>query len=138
MNNSEKTVNPKGNIQNLKPYKKGQSGNPAGYPKGQKNRATILKKWIEVAVKFKDPITEEEISGTVEDKISLSLINKALSGDVQAIKEINDTLYGKIPDTQKFNHTTKGDSMRPLEIIVQSKEQGEKFKELIDYVSKLS
>lgn len=92
------------NPENIKSheFKKGQSGNPSGHPKGQKNRSTILKKWIEVNSKFENPITEKEVQGTVEDRITLALINKALSGDVQAIKEINDTLYGKIPDKQQL------------------------------------
>lgn len=76
--------------------------NRSGYPKGLKNRSTLLKKWIEVAAKIKHPETEEEINATFEDKIVLALLTKALSGDVQAIKEINDTLYGKIADKTEF------------------------------------
>ena len=33
---------------NLKPFKKGESGNPNGRPKGSKNRSTIMEKWLEV------------------------------------------------------------------------------------------
>lgn len=69
-----------------------------GRPKGVKNRSTILKKWLEVISKVKHPETSKLIPGTLEDKVQLALINKALKGDVQAIKEINDTLYGKIAD----------------------------------------
>jgi hypothetical protein len=87
-------------------FKKGQSGNLKGHPKGVKNRATILKKWIAIAAKVKHPETDEDLPGTIEDKVNLSLITKALAGDVQAIKEINDTLYGKIPDKQE--HEIKG------------------------------
>lgn len=101
------------NIENLKKgvktqFKKGKSGNPKGYLKGKKNRATILKKWIECKTKFKNPITEKEgISGTCEDQVILGLIKKAISGDVQAIKEINDTLYGKIPEKQTIEQSGK-------------------------------
>lgn len=70
----------------------------AGRPKGAKNRATILKKWIAIAAKIKHPESDEDIEGTMEDKVNLALLSKALSGDVQAIKEINDTLYGKITE----------------------------------------
>ena len=91
--------------ENLIPCKKGETANPYGYPKGKKNRSTILKKWIEVITKVKDPATEKELPGTIEDKINLSLITKALAGDVQAIKEINDTLYGKIPDKSETKHS---------------------------------
>jgi len=90
--------------ENLKPFKKGQSGNPKGKPKGTRNRSTILKKWIKVRVKIKDKANPslKEVRGTVEDEIVLALISKARSGDVQAIKEIMDTLYGKIPDKQQI------------------------------------
>ena len=76
----------------------------AGRPKGAKNRSTILKKWIEVKVKIedKDNPLGREMSGTVEDQIALALLYKAIAGDVQAIKEINDTLYGKIPDKNQL------------------------------------
>lgn len=93
--------------ENLKPCKKGETHNPNGRPVGAKSRSTILKKWIEVYAKIKNPETQQEISGTIEDKINLSLISKALEGDVQAIKEINDTLYGKIPDKHNIDHSGK-------------------------------
>ena len=95
------------NPENIIPPKKGEIRNPNGKPKGTKNRSTILKKWISIHTKVKDPVTQEEISGTIEDKINLSLICKALEGDIQAIKEINDTLYGKIPDKHNIDHSGK-------------------------------
>jgi hypothetical protein len=79
----------------------------SGRPKGLKNRATILKKWITIAAKIKHPESDETIDATMEDKVNLALLTKALSGDVQAIKEINDTLYGKIPDKQQTEHSGK-------------------------------
>ena len=100
-------MNPKGNPQNLKPFKKGENGGSNGRPVGAKGRSTILKKWISIHTKVKDPATQEEIPGTIEDKINLSLICKALEGDIQAIKEINDTLYGKIPDKHNIDHSGK-------------------------------
>ena len=102
----------KGNIKpkdNPKPFKKGENGGSNGRPKGIKDRSTILKKWLEVAAKVKNPETNAETIGTIEDKIGLSLIAKALTGDVQAIKEINDTLYGKIPDKTKLEGDIKGE-----------------------------
>lgn len=76
--------------------------NKDGRPVGAKNRSTILKKWIEINAKLKNPVTGKEELGTVEDKVNLALITKALAGDVQAIKEINDTLYGKIPNKDEL------------------------------------
>jgi hypothetical protein len=73
-------------------FKKGNSG--GGKPKGTKNRSTLLKKWLEVGAKV----------GTVEDEVILALIKKAKSGDIQAIKEIQDTLHGKIADKSEVKH----------------------------------
>ena len=84
--------------ENLIPAKKGEIRNPKGKPPGTKNRATILRKWIDTQTKVIDPSTGETVSGTMEDKVYLALLSKALSEDVAAIKEINDTLYGKIAD----------------------------------------
>lgn len=102
LKNCDKTVTKEDKIANLKSFKKGDHGNPNGRPKGVKNRSTILKKWIEVTAKLKNPVTGKDEIGTVEDKVNLALITKALSGDVQAIKEINDTLYGKIPNKDEL------------------------------------
>ena len=88
--------------ENIIPPNKGEIRNPKGKPKGTKNRSTILKKWIEVTAKLKNPITGKEEIGTVEDKVNLALITRALAGDVSAIKEINDTLYGKIPNKEEL------------------------------------
>ena len=87
-------------------------------PKGAKNRSTILKKWIEVAVKIKDKSNPllKEVTGTVEDQIILALITKARLGDVQAIKEINDTLYGKI--IEKTDHTTDGEKINSIIVMI--------------------
>lgn len=92
------------NPENLIPAKKGEVRNPKGRG-NSKNRSTILKKWIEVAAKLKHPETKEELPGTMEDKVALALLSRALKGDVQAIKEINDTLYGKLTEKSEVNTT---------------------------------
>ena len=83
------------NPENLKPAKKGDVRNPKGRGNSP-GRATILKKWLEVQAKLKNPITGKIEKGVVEDKVILALISKALKGDVRAIQEIMDTKYGKI------------------------------------------
>jgi len=93
------------NPENIRPPKPGEVRNPKGKPPGTKNRSTILKKWIEVATKLKNPVTGKDEFGTVEDKLTLALIARALTGDVQAIKEINDTLYGKLTEKSEVNTT---------------------------------
>ena len=81
-------------------WKPGESGNRNGRPKGAKNRSTILKKWLELPCELTNPLTGEATAGTIEDRIALALISKALREDVPAIKEIFDSAYGK-PKAEK-------------------------------------
>lgn len=83
------------NEQNLKPFQPGQSGNPNGRPEGVKNRATIFKKWLEVSAKITNPETGAAEDGTLEDKLAVKVIAEALKGDIQAAKEVLDSVYGK-------------------------------------------
>jgi hypothetical protein len=82
------------NEQNLKPFQKGQSGNPKGYPKGLKNRSTIAKKWLEVEQDLKNPLTSEVERMSQEDLMTLALIKRAREGDVNAYKALMDSGYG--------------------------------------------
>ena len=80
---------------NLKPaWKKGESGNPAGYKKGQKNRSTIARLWLETTQKAKNPITGEEQILSQEDLGTLALVKKMREGDVSAYKALMDSGYG--------------------------------------------
>jgi len=84
--------------ENIIPPVKGERRNPNGRPVGSKNRKTLLKKWLELSASVAKPITGESVAGTVEDAVYLALIKKGLEGDVNAIKEISDTMYGKLTD----------------------------------------
>ena len=79
------------NEENLIPYKKGQSGNPNGRPKGSKNRSTIAKKWLQVIQETKNPLTLESEELSQEDLITLALLKKAADGDVNAYKALMDS-----------------------------------------------
>jgi len=80
---------------NLKPeWKKGESGNPDGRPKGSKNRSTIAKYWMEVIQDLKNPLTGDNEKMSQEDLMTLALIKKARSGDVNAYKALMDSGYG--------------------------------------------
>lgn len=92
MENKSKTVEHQG-TKNLRPWKKGQSGNPKGRPKGPCIRTTLMKYLqLEYPGKF-NPITGETMS--VFESIIFSLLRKADQGDVAALKEILDRLEGK-------------------------------------------
>ena len=82
------------NEENLIPYKKGQSGNPNGRPKGSKNRSTIAKKWLQLIKKEVNPLNLETEELSQEDLMTLALIKKATKGDVNAYKALMDSGYG--------------------------------------------
>jgi hypothetical protein len=96
---------------NIEKYKwpKGFAPNPSGRPKGSLNRKTIVKRWLESEETIKNPITGEKEKLTQADIMTLALIKKARSGDVQAFKELMDSAFGKIKDeleqTVSFNDT---------------------------------
>jgi hypothetical protein len=81
------------NIENHK-FEKGESGNPAGRPKGAKGRATIARYWLEVNQNLKNPLTGESQTMSQEDLMTLALIKKARDGDVNAYKALMDSGYG--------------------------------------------
>lgn len=91
-------------------WKPGESGNPAGYPPGVPNRATVLRKFLAMPAKFKTPPTAdnpegEECDGTIEEMLAMGLIAAASMGDVPAYKEVMDSVYGKL--TEKVETTTR-------------------------------
>jgi hypothetical protein len=75
-------------------WEKGESGNPAGRPKGSRNRSTIAKHWLEVNQSLKNPLTGIEETMSQEDLMTLALIKKAREGDVNAYKALMDSGYG--------------------------------------------
>jgi hypothetical protein len=81
-------------LDNLKPFEAGESGNPAGRPKGSRNRSTIAKHWLEVNQSLKNPLTGIEETMSQEDLMTLALIKKAREGDVNAYKALMDSGYG--------------------------------------------
>lgn len=76
-------------------YKKGQSGNPAGKPKGALNRSTIAKKWLTALTKRKNPLTGKAMKMSFEDAITLGQLKKAIDeNDTQAYKALMDSAHG--------------------------------------------
>lgn len=82
----ESKINPK-SIRNLKPFKKGQSGNPKGRPVGRRNFETIFMTALEVFERNGDEAMQVEMFK--------KLITKARNGHVDSIKLLMDIKYGK-------------------------------------------
>jgi hypothetical protein len=74
------------NAKNLKPAKKGEVRNPAGRPKGSRNKSTIFKEAL--AIKDKNGITNEQ-------KLLAKAIELGIEGDLKAIFSLFDGAHGK-------------------------------------------
>jgi hypothetical protein len=94
------------NKENIKSheYKKGESGNPKGRPKGSKNRSTIAKKWLQVMQKKKNVLTGELENLSFEDLMTLAQIQKAIEDkDVQSYKALMDSAFGGVIQQNDMN-----------------------------------
>lgn len=88
-------------------WEKGQSGNPAGRPKGTKDRATVFQEIADLYFRNKkgfieNPLNPEERKITVEKAMAIALAQRATKGDVNAIIHYFDVLYGKIKEVQQI------------------------------------
>ena len=75
----------KATIENLKPFKKGQSGNPNGRPK----------KLPELDKLLADVLGEEKDGVTAAEVILKALRAKAAKGDIRAAEVLLDRAFGK-------------------------------------------
>jgi hypothetical protein len=74
-------------LANLKPFKPGQSGNPAGRPK-KALLSDALRRQLAEAV-------QGAPEKTIAEHIARALIREAVGGNVQAIREVGDRTEGK-------------------------------------------
>ena len=91
-------------LKNLKPFKPGESGNPAGRPKGGKNLSTILQKIVDgnaATIFGKDKIPSSMHDKTVGELLMLKLVALGIKDDRMAIGDVIDRLEGKPLQTQK-------------------------------------
>lgn len=103
------------NYPNLKPWKKGQSGNPAGRKHGSKNVSTIVRRLLEQNA-VDELLSSSNLSDLAKGQptsyaqaMVLAMIRKALEGDVRAVKwlaERQDKSYVMEDKTNFFNKPT--------------------------------
>jgi hypothetical protein len=79
-------------------FKKGQTGNPKGRPKGTPNRKALFAKFLSLETEYPNPITRAREVMTVAEAIALAQIAKAGKGDAAAYDRVMDAMFGKIPD----------------------------------------
>lgn len=95
----------------LKPWKPGQSGNPAGRPAGTKNKATIFKEIVKS--QFEEQITEH-LPAIIE-----AVARKAAEGDVAAAKLVFDKI---IPNAKAVDLEKNGIKGTGINIIINAAE----------------
>ena len=66
-----------------------------GRPKGSLSLTSILRKYMDCEIVFRDPLSNEVINSKIQNVIVLQLISKAVRGDLKAIIEIFDRLEGR-------------------------------------------
>ena len=76
--------NPNPDQSNLKPFKKGQSGNPKGRPKLPDIKAAMAK-----------VLAEEKDGMDALEAVLKALRTRAIKGDVRAAQELLDRAFGK-------------------------------------------
>ena len=79
-------------------FKKGQSGNPKGRPKGSKNLKTILKEVINEKVPVREDGKTRKI--TKLEAIIKQVVNKASTGDPRAIKQLMEFIREYLSEEQ--------------------------------------
>lgn len=90
-------------IDNLTPFKPGQSGNPKGKPKGTTSIVTELRRLMEKRMPVNDPITGRPVRIKIKQLVAMSLIKSALNGKPEAAGQIIDRLEGKVAQTMNLN-----------------------------------
>ena len=82
-------------------FKKGQSGNPNGRPKGTENSKTRLMRLFSLVQSKTNPVTGAKEEFSVLEQMDMALVAKALKGDVRAYNELMDRFEGKPEQTVK-------------------------------------
>ena len=78
------------NLQNLKPWPKGKSGNPAGRPRNTELTTALRELLCE-------PDPQDKAGRTYAEVIADAMVRKAARGDVRAAKEIRIRTAGREP-----------------------------------------
>lgn len=98
-------------LKNLKPFKKGQSGNPKGHKKGQRNFITIYREALKTLA-TKNNMTEDQL----ENEIVANGILNARRGDHKFYKDLQDRLHGMAKQGIEITGALEVDMERKEEI----------------------
>lgn len=120
------------NEENLKPFKKGQIGNPAGRPKGSKNRSTIFKEMLSYSA---DKIFSKNTIDVLEKQYpniksmniqeimaSAQIMKSIIDQDTNSFKAVFDSAYGTPKQTVE---TIDASLVKPPSIIFEEPDNKE-------------
>lgn len=96
-------------------FKKGQSGNPKGRPKGAKNLETIIREGAYAKVTVKENGKTHKLT-----KVEVTwrrLLNKAIAGDIRAAKTVFELLREHLPQTDPLDSDNKPLSKEQMRIL---------------------
>jgi len=85
-------------LKNLKPFKKGKTGNSSGRPVGSKNLGKRLEECGAALVFGIDPVTKKKVKKTCDEWVCIKLYGRAMKGIVPAIKLIFERREGKVAE----------------------------------------
>ena len=108
-------------------FEPGQSGNPAGRPKGVINITTRIKQILEMELQIKDPVSNELCKKTVSEIIGLRLAKEAMSGSIKAVKIILDRVEGKVAEPQQSPEEWIGEQLSIIVDEPKAKINAEKY-----------
>lgn len=92
-------------LANLRPITAENQPAGRGRRKGSRNRATIIKQWMNTKIEIdnpENPNAGEKVTVTLYDAAALGLFEAAIGGSVAAFQEIQNTLFGKLADKQEL------------------------------------
>lgn len=91
------------NEQNLRPWKPGKSGNPAGKPKGTKHLSTHIRELMEDENFTVSLSNGDKFKGAPIKAIISALIIRALEGDAKAFDALAKYGYGTKPEPSRIS-----------------------------------
>lgn len=97
------------NLRPKAPWKPGESGNPAGRPKGSRNYAKIMEEIGEIDIRTPKGLAFNVQGGRIDAKTALimRLFSRAVAGDVRSAELIMDRVDGKPINTVQTIETNE-------------------------------
>jgi hypothetical protein len=86
------------NAGNLRPFPKGVSGNPGGRPKF----AEISEAYRRLLLESAADLRRRQPTTTAEG-LALSILRRAVRGDVNAAREVTDRVEGRVPQAHEIS-----------------------------------